>query len=450
MATRNYANAPATTLSSGCTNSATAIVLTSVSGLPVSYPYILILDRGQAVEEVVLVTSSGGGTTLNVTRGYDSTTGFSHSAGALVEHGISAIDPREANTHVNATGAVHGLSGSVVGTTDTQTLTNKTMSVASNTFSGLTASRFVTSGAGGNMDSTLTKAIPAGVVVGDTDTQTLTNKTISADNNTLSGIAASSFVLSNGSGNIDGAAAQKVIPAGAVVGTSDTQTLTNKTLTTPTIGDFTNAVHSHANAAGGGGLNEITITNDDTSGLALVTNSITGTTVDLAKFQVNGTDVVRIGSEGKVRSATTTGGGGRALLPHAEIARTSATSWANNTLAQVTMGTMNFESDASMGDTAGDQLVFPVAGRYWVYGRLQFAGSNTGRRDLRLINQGGTTMALDRDEQPNATLDSTLFVGRMLDVAVNDTVHLEALQNSGGLLDIQQAQLGAFFVSPAS
>lgn len=66
----------------------------------------------------------------------------------------------------------------------------------------------------------------------DIDTaQTLTNKTISADNNTLSGIAASSFVLSNASGNIDGSAAQKVIPSGVVVGTTDTQTLSAKTLT---------------------------------------------------------------------------------------------------------------------------------------------------------------------------------------------------------------------------
>lgn len=63
-----------------------------------------------------------------------------------------------------------------------------------------------------------------------TATATLTNKTISADNNTLSGIAASSFVLSNASGNIDGSVAQKVIPSGDVVGTTDTQTLTNKTV----------------------------------------------------------------------------------------------------------------------------------------------------------------------------------------------------------------------------
>jgi hypothetical protein len=68
-------------------------------------------------------------------------------------------------------------------------------------------------------------------LVGAANTQTLTNKTISADDNTLSGIAASSFVLSDGSGNIDGAASQKAIPSGVVVGTTDTQTLSNKTIT---------------------------------------------------------------------------------------------------------------------------------------------------------------------------------------------------------------------------
>lgn len=72
-------------------------------------------------------------------------------------------------------------------------------------------------------------------VVTTTASQTITNKIINTDNNTISGIAASSFVLSDASGNIDGSVSQKVIPSGAVVGTTDSQTLTNKTLTDPVI-----------------------------------------------------------------------------------------------------------------------------------------------------------------------------------------------------------------------
>ncbi|MFA5377096.1 MAG: hypothetical protein WC455_15200 [Dehalococcoidia bacterium] len=43
-------------------------------------------------------------------------------------------------------------------------------------------------------------------------------------------------------------------PTGAFVGTTDTQTLSAKTLLLPVIADFTNAGHSHQNTAGGGKL----------------------------------------------------------------------------------------------------------------------------------------------------------------------------------------------------
>jgi len=75
-----------------------------------------------------------------------------------------------------------------------------------------------------------TTAITSAITAERTASATLTNKTISVDDNVVSGIAAASFVLSNSSGVIDGSAGQKAIPSGAVVGTSDSQTLTNKTI----------------------------------------------------------------------------------------------------------------------------------------------------------------------------------------------------------------------------
>jgi len=65
---------------------------------------------------------------------------------------------------------------------------------------------------------------PSGSVVGTSDTQTLTNKTIDGNNNTISNLAHGAEV-DNPSSGVHGV-------TGSVVGTSDTQTLTNKTIDT--------------------------------------------------------------------------------------------------------------------------------------------------------------------------------------------------------------------------
>jgi len=116
----------------------------------------------------------------------------------------------------------------------------------------------------------------AGGFVTNTGSVTLTNKTISADDNTLSGIAASSFVLSNASGNIDGAAAQKAIPSGTVVGTTDTQTLTNKRVT-PRVSTTTSSATPTINTD-----------NTDQFGLTAQTVAITSFTTNLSGTPTDG------------------------------------------------------------------------------------------------------------------------------------------------------------------
>ncbi len=107
-------------------SSATTITVSGTTGFPVQYPYTLILDRGTATEEIVEVTAAVGGN-LTVTRGVDGTSAVGHSIGATVAHGVSARDHREAQEHIANGDGVHGVTGALVGTTDVQTLSGKTL-----------------------------------------------------------------------------------------------------------------------------------------------------------------------------------------------------------------------------------------------------------------------------------------------------------------------------------
>jgi hypothetical protein len=97
--------------------------------------FIVVLDPETSSEEIVRVTSITSNT-LTVVRGYDGSTGKTHTSGAKVRHMAIGEDMRNAAAHIEAT-AAHGATDAVVGTTNTQTLTNKTISGASNTFSNI-------------------------------------------------------------------------------------------------------------------------------------------------------------------------------------------------------------------------------------------------------------------------------------------------------------------------
>ena len=213
MTTRKYSSrSQQTTLASALSSSGTSASVVSgtslLGGATISagQTFTVVIDPDTALEEIVDVTAVSTNT-LTITRGIDGSTGVAHSAGAVVRHMAIGRDYREANTHIEASSGVHGLTGSVVGTTDTQTLTNKTISAADNTLTG---------------------------VVTLTGTQTLTNKTLTSPTITGTGAIAGTFtgnLTGNVTGNVSGS-------AGSVtngVYTTDTGTVTSTMIANGTI-----------------------------------------------------------------------------------------------------------------------------------------------------------------------------------------------------------------------
>lgn len=151
----------------------------------------------------------------------------------------------------------------LVGRATTDTLTNKTLTAPiigsftnanhshADSSTGGQISHLVLTNIGSNTHAQIDTHIAStaehgatGAVVGTTNTQTLTNKILTAPViATISNTGTLTLPTSTDT----------------LVGRATTDTLTNKTLTTPTIASFTNAQHNHSNAAGGGTVDAVTL-----------------------------------------------------------------------------------------------------------------------------------------------------------------------------------------------
>jgi hypothetical protein len=128
----------------------------------------------------------------------DNTAISSHQMGEYIEHVFTATDADEANEHVNAGSGAHGYPpiSDVVTLTGTQTLTNKTMDGDLNTFTDIPQAAIVdlvadlaekSSDLAAHAADTSTHGITS-AIVGLSETQTLTNKTIDYTLNTITNL----------------------------------------------------------------------------------------------------------------------------------------------------------------------------------------------------------------------------------------------------------------------
>jgi hypothetical protein len=182
--------------------------------IPSGRTYTLVIDVDTALEEIVDATAVSTNT-FTITRAIDGASAQSHSAGAVVRHMAIGRDFRDANLHTQAAASyndgagnaqsMHGIAsgeGDVVGTLKTQTLTNKTLTtpiISSPTITGTSGleTSIVFEGATADdhettltvvdptQDNTITLPNTSGTVVIADATQTLTNKTLTSP--TISG-----------------------------------------------------------------------------------------------------------------------------------------------------------------------------------------------------------------------------------------------------------------------
>jgi hypothetical protein len=369
---RNYsAIAVETTLSSALAaqsqgDANTAFIVVSVAGFPSQFPYTLLVDPDTNKEEVVTVYA-GIGASLSVYRGQDGTQAVAHLAGATVRHAISAREFKELQTHISARGFVsdtailnnvdthvHGIvagEGDVVGTAKTQTLSNKT----------LTAPRFADLGfiadANGNE-----------LVILDT--------TASAVNEiTVANAAASGKPTISATGG-DTNITLNLVPKGTgtvqangvdVVTLSGSQTLTNKTLTSPNITGSPAITLSTASTATegriawdatndqlkvGDGTVARTISPDDKA--ATLSNKTLGTALAAGTNKITGLGDPTLAQDAATKNYVDTGVSSQvvAAAASATAAATSATSAATSASSALTSQTAAATSATSAAASA--------------------------------------------------------------------------------------------------
>ena len=380
MAARQYrSTVEAKTLSAGINSSVTSMTLNSVTTLPSTYPYTLVIDPDTATEEIVTVTASAGGTTLTIVRGQDGTSGQSHNSAAVVKHMITARDLQEPQDHIDAASNVHGLAtagpasasgGSVVGTTAQQTLTNKTLTAP-----------------------TITSPTISGTITGTgvvSSTNILDGTIVNADINASAAISATK--LTGTAAEFNGALSDDNF-----VTLTGAETLTNKTLTTPTI----NGDASFNTEIGTSALNALTTGTSNTAlgynALLLNTTGSSNTAIGSTALDANTTGGSNTSVGNSALGANTTGSSNTAV---GRLSLVTNTTGSDNTAVGFNALRLN---TASFNVAVGNEALYS--------NNIGQANTAIGYGALRTLAANSSCTAVGNGSLYSATGDENTAVG---------------------------------------
>ena len=370
MTTRNYSSrSQQSTLTSAVTAGATTIVVQSgpalLGGATISggTTFTLVIDPDTALEEIVDATAVSTNT-FTITRAIDGSSAQAHSAGAVTRHMAIGRDYREANVHIESTTGVHGAAGAVVGTTDTQTLTNKTLTAptitnpsitgagvdASIVFEGATADAHETTltVVDPTQDNTITLPNTTGTVVLDTATQTLTNKTLTSP--TISG---SPVITGLSSAGMSASSAtpkdyvDSILGSATAASTSAASAATSATSAATSATSASNSATASATSATASATSATAAATSATSAASSATAAATSATSAAASESAAATSATSAST-----SASSASTSASSSLTSANSASTSATSAATSATASATSASAAATSAASASTSA--------------------------------------------------------------------------------------------------